>query len=221
MFNNAQIKLQLPGEFSLQNALAAASLADAFGISTPIISRALGKISRIAGRAERLDIGQDFDVVVDYAHTPESLKALYDAYRSATKICIMGATGGGRDKWKRPVMGQIANDNCDAVILTNEDSYDEDPMTIINEIGSGMQKKPEIILDRRKAIARGLELASSLRPFRESQSTHQKNQKTVAVLITGKGTDPTIQGANGSSLPWSDTAVAWEELEKLMRSKGI
>lgn len=221
MFNNTKITLHLPGEFSLQNALAAASVADAFGIGTPTIARALGKITRIPGRAERIDVGQDFDVLVDYAHTPESLKALYEAYRSDTKICVMGATGGGRDKWKRPVMGSIAGEYCDAVILTDEDSYDEDPLTIINEIAGGTKKKLEIIVDRRAAIARGLELASSLRPFRGSESLHDRDQKGVAVLITGKGTDPTIQGPHHTSIPWSDAVVAREELEKMMRSKGI
>jgi UDP-N-acetylmuramoyl-L-alanyl-D-glutamate--2,6-diaminopimelate ligase len=201
VFNGATISIKLPGDFSLENALAAATLADALGIGTPTIARALGKISRIPGRAEKIDAGQAFTVVVDYAHTPDSLKALYDAYRGSRKICVLGATGGGRDKWKRPVMGKIAGDNCDVVILTNEDPYDEDPLEIVNEVAKGVKKKTEIILDRREAIARGISLA---RPG-------------DAVLITGKGTDPTIQGPRHSATPWSDAKVAREELEKQLK----
>lgn len=205
LFNDTTIHLKLPGEFSLSNALAAATLADAYGIGTPTVARALSKITLIPGRAQKVEAGQDFSVVVDYAHTPESLKALYSAYGSSRKICVLGATGGGRDRWKRPVMGKVASDTCDYVILTNEDPYDEDPTAIIGEIAAGMPRKPEIVLDRRQAIARGISLART----------------GDAVLITGKGTDPTIQGAHGTSSPWSDALIAKEELEKLQHSKKV
>jgi UDP-N-acetylmuramoyl-L-alanyl-D-glutamate--2,6-diaminopimelate ligase len=205
LFNDTTISIKLPGNFSLENALAAATLADALGIGTPTISRALGKINRIPGRAEKIDAGQTFAVVVDYAHTPESLQALYDAYRSSRKICVLGATGGGRDKWKRPVMGKVASDNCDVIVLTNEDPYDEDPNVIISEIAKGMTRKAEVVVDRRQAIARGISLA----------------QPGDAVLITGKGTDPTIQGPHHSAIPWSDAQVAREELEKSLHSKQV
>jgi len=204
-FNDMKIRVMLPGNFSLENALAAATLADALGIGTPTIARALGKISRIPGRAEKINAGQAFTVIVDYAHTPESLRALYDAYRNTKKICVLGATGGGRDKWKRPVMGKIANDNCDVIILTNEDPYDEDPQEIIKEIAKGVTRKAEIILDRRAAIARGVSLA----------------MPGDAVLITGKGTDPTIQGPRHSATPWSDAQVAREEVEKALHLKKV
>jgi UDP-N-acetylmuramoyl-L-alanyl-D-glutamate--2,6-diaminopimelate ligase len=205
MCNETTINLKLPGTFSLENALAAASLADAFGISTPVISRALGKISRIAGRAERIEAGQDFAVVVDYAHTPESLVALYTAYKNKRKICILGSTGGGRDKWKRPVMGKIADEHCDVVILTNEDPYNENPRTIIDDLRKEMKKSPSIIVDRREAIARGISLAKI----------------GDAVLITGKGTDPTIQGPDHTSTPWSDARVAKEEIEKHLQKTTV
>ena len=205
LFNEANIAVKLPGNFSLENALAAATLADAFGIGTPTIARALGKVTRIAGRAEKVEAGQDFTVVVDYAHTPDSLQALYAAYSTKRKICVLGATGGGRDKWKRPVMGKVADDNCDTVILTNEDPYDEDPKTIIDELAGGMKRKAEVVLDRREAIARGIALANP----------------GDAVLITGKGTDPTIQGPRHSAEPWSDARVAHEEIEKFLVTKQV
>jgi UDP-N-acetylmuramoyl-L-alanyl-D-glutamate--2,6-diaminopimelate ligase len=205
LFNDMTIHIKMPGNFSLENALAAASLSDALGIGTPTIARALGKIARIPGRAEKIEAGQSFAVVVDYAHTPESLQALYDAYRNTRKICVLGATGGGRDKWKRPVMGKVAANNCDIVILTNEDPYDEDPQQIINEVAQGFKRKPEMILDRRAAIARGISLAGA----------------GDAVLITGKGTDPTIQGPRHSATPWSDARVAREEIEKSLGLKKV
>jgi len=200
-YGGEEISIALPGDFSLKNALAAATVCHALGIPVHDIARGLASITRIPGRAERIEAGQNFSVVVDYAHTPDSLQALYDAYANRRLICVLGSTGGGRDTWKRPVMGKIAAQMCDAVILTNEDPYDEDPSSIIAQIAKGMEgiKTPEIILDRRAAIARALSLA---RPG-------------DAVLITGKGTDPTIQGPRGTSIPWSDATVAREELAKL------
>jgi len=197
-FNGADISIHLPGEFSLRNAAAAATLARAFNVPTPAIARGLDKLTRIPGRAERIEEGQDFSVVVDYAHTPDSLTALYKAYGSARKICVLGSTGGGRDTWKRPVMGGIADEYCDTIILTNEDPYDEDPRSIVEALADGMKREPVIIMDRREAVAHALSLA----------------QKGDAVLITGKGTDPCICGPGGTKIPWSDARVAREELTK-------
>lgn len=206
-----RISIHLPGAFSLKNAIAAATLARAIGIRPQIIARALEKIEKIPGRAERIEEGQPFALVVDYAHTPDSLAALYDAYGSLQKICVLSATGGGRDTWKRPVMGRIADEKCAEIILTDEDPYDEDPKQIIEDITHGMGKKPEIILDRRKAIARALEIA-----FRKARDDKDK----IAVLITGKGTDPSICGPRGAKIEWSDEAVAREELQKLRGKVG-
>jgi UDP-N-acetylmuramoyl-L-alanyl-D-glutamate--2,6-diaminopimelate ligase len=207
--DGVKMTTKLPGEFSLKNALAAAMIAQAFGISTDIIQRALAKISSIPGRAEGIEEGQDFSVVVDYAHTPDSLKALYEAYKTPKNssgtnrklICVLGSTGGGRDVWKRPVMGGIADSYCDELILTNEDPYDEDPQEIVEMLAKGMTRTPSIIMDRREAIREALVRA------------HPGD----AVLITGKGTDPNICGPNGTKLPWSDARVAREELRKLSK----
>jgi UDP-N-acetylmuramoyl-L-alanyl-D-glutamate--2,6-diaminopimelate ligase len=144
---------------------------------------------------------QNFDVVIDYAHTPGSLEALYKAFSDRRKIGVLGNTGGGRDTWKRPVMGKIASQYCDLVILTNEDPYDENPEQIVKEMTVEMVKKPEVIMDRREAIAHAIAKAKS----------------GDIVLITGKGTDPFIMGANGSKLQWSDEKVAKEELEKFLK----
>lgn len=202
-FEGTRITLSLPGAFSLRNALAAATLARALGIAPTVIARALEKIKKIPGRAERIEMGQDFAVVVDYAHTPDSLSALYDAYRNVRKICVLSATGGGRDTWKRPIMGRIAEEKCAEVVLTNEDPYDEDPQQIVEDIAHGMSKRPVIIMDRREAIRAAL----------------KKAHTDDAVLITGKGTDPSICGPGGSSILWSDAQVARDELEHLLRTE--
>lgn len=205
-----KIHIHLPGEFSLRNALAASLLARVFGITIETIKRGLDRIQTIQGRGESIRAGQNFTIVVDYAHTPDSLKAIYDAYAtvSGTKrklICVLGSTGGGRDTWKRPVMGRIADERCDTVILTNEDPYDENPEQIVTDLAHGMSRKPEIIMDRRVAIRHALAIA------REGD----------AVLITGKGTDPDIRGPRGSKLLWSDAEVVREEVQTLLKKPGV
>lgn len=204
-FEGTDIRVNLPGEFSLRNALCAASVARALGVPVPAIRDGIARVRTIPGRAEEVDAGQDFVVVVDYAHTPDSLSALYDAYGSRKKICVMGATGGGRDTWKRPVMGTIAEKACAHVILTNEDPYDEEPRSIVDAIRAGMKNEPEIIMDRREAIRAALLRART----------------GDAVLITGKGTDPNIAGPRGEKTPWSDAAIAREELERLQRGSAL
>ena len=200
-----KVAVHLPGEFSLKNALAAALLARTLGIPLETIQRALDRITTIPGRAETVDAGQDFTVVVDYAHTPDSLSAFYDAYGNLRKICVLGSTGGGRDTWKRPVMGRIADAKCETVILTNEDPYDEDQEQIVKDIAHGMTRPPEIIMDRRTAIAHAL----------------TKARTGDAILITGKGTDPDIRGPNGTKILWSDAQVAREEIETFLKNRTI
>lgn len=202
--DDTKIIVQLPGEFSLKNALAAATLTRVLGVPAPLIARALEKVTVIPGRAETIDEGQDFMVVVDYAHTPDSLQALLDAYGTRKKVCILGSAGGGRDTWKRPVIGRIAETSCAHVILTNDDPYDEDPKQIVEDIVHGMGRRPEIIFDRREAIQRAF----------------QRAQPGDVVLITGKGIDP-IAGPGGRKIPWNDAEVAREELRKLLKARGV
>jgi UDP-N-acetylmuramoyl-L-alanyl-D-glutamate--2,6-diaminopimelate ligase len=198
-----QFAIPLPGTFNAMNALAAVKLANAFGVSVETSARSLETLPPVRGRVERVEAGQDFLAIVDYAHTPDSLVALYGAFPTQRKICVLGNTGGGRDRWKRPEMARIAEQACDTVILTNEDPYDEAPEKIVNEMAAGMkEKKPEIIMDRRAAIRTAL----------------GKARAGDAVLITGKGTDPYIMGARGKKTPWSDAVVVREELERLVSS---
>ncbi|KKS43594.1 MAG: UDP-N-acetylmuramoyl-L-alanyl-D-glutamate-2,6-diaminopimelate ligase [candidate division CPR1 bacterium GW2011_GWA2_42_17] len=199
-FAGEKINPKLEGVFNIYNCLAAATFAKSQNISPKVIKSALEKVTIIKGRVEHIDCGQNFTVIVDYAHTPDSLEKLYQAFPNRRKIAVLGNTGGGRDKWKRPEMGKIADQYCDQIILTNEDPYDEDPRAILADMEKGFTKhKPEVILDRRQAISAAL----------------RKAWRDDIVLITGKGTDPYIMEANGKKVPWSDEGVVKEELRKL------
>ncbi len=196
-YKEVRFSLKLPGSFSIMNALAVIKAAHFVGVPLETIAEGLASLERIPGRTERIDEGQPFQAIVDYAHTPDSLKALYEAYPTR-RICVLGNTGGGRDTWKRPEMGKIAEAYCEEVILTNEDPYDEDPRAIVDAMAAGMERDPAIIMDRREAIAYALSRA----------------KEGDAVLITGKGTDPYIMEADGVKTPWSDAQVVREELRK-------
>jgi len=200
---DTKLRPEIPGEFMVLNAGLAEAFAKSQNISSEMIALGIASVKSIPGRVKFVKINekQNFDVVIDYAHTPGSLEALYKAFSDRRKIGVLGNTGGGRDTWKRPVMGKIASQYCDLVILTNEDPYDENPEQIVKEMTVEMVKKPEVIMDRREAIAHAIAKAKS----------------GDIVLITGKGTDPFIMGANGSKLQWSDEKVAKEELEKFLK----
>jgi UDP-N-acetylmuramoyl-L-alanyl-D-glutamate--2,6-diaminopimelate ligase len=204
--DSRNIKLSVDGEFNKLNALACKTYALSLGISEEIIDRALLNLKEIPGRVQHIDAGQKFQVIVDYAHTVESLEKLYQTYQDKFIISVLGSCGGGRDRKKRPLLGQVADKYSKAVIVTDEDPYDDDPMEIISEVASGVTSNvPQIYLDRREAIAHALDLANKF-----------QNTQDVTVLITGKGTDPYIMRANGKKEPWSDAKVAREEIEKIL-----
>ena len=204
MWRGELYTLHLPGRFNLYNALAALTLGEALALSPSAMKKALEEVQSVPGRAERVSRGQDFTVVVDYAHTLESLQALYDTFPSP-RICVLGNTGGGRDRGKRPLMGALADSYCSLSLLTDEDPYDENPRAILDDMAKGFTKtKPHIVLNRREAIREALRTAKT----------------GSSVLITGKGTDPYIMGARGSKIPWSDKHVVEEELEALLEQKG-
>ncbi len=204
-FRGHGMSLHVPGEFNIMNALGAAAFAESQNISLPKIHEGLSNVTNVRGRVEFVRDKQSFDAVVDYAHTPESLEALYKTFGSTYKICVLGNTGGGRDTWKRPVMAGIAEKYCDEIILTNEDPYDENPQKIIDEMSAGIteKKKLSIVLDRREAI-------------REALSRAKKQSGKTFVLITGKGTDPYIMGPRGLKMPWDDATVVREEIKKIL-----
>lgn len=200
-YNDETIRIPLPGKFNIANALASLKLAEALGIPIAVIKKGIESLTKIRGRVEKIDEGQNFTIIVDYAHTDDSLQKVYEACGDGgRKIAVLGSTGGGRDTWKRPVLGKIADEHCDEIIITNEDPYDEDPMKIINEVASGVTVHTPIkILNRREAIRKAITIA---------------NQGDV-VIITGKGTDPYIMGPHGVKEDWDDACVVREELKKI------
>ncbi|MES2213850.1 MAG: UDP-N-acetylmuramyl-tripeptide synthetase [Patescibacteria group bacterium] len=211
-YKETEIKSPLRGVFNLYNLLGASVCAEAFGISPLAIKEGIEKLSLIKGRVEFVKLPEDhplkdtqnFDVVVDYAHTAESLGELYKAFETQRKICVLGNTGGGRDKWKRPEMAKVADYFGEEIILTNEDPYDEDPDHIISDMLPGFSTHtPHVIMDRRAAINEAIRRA----------------KPGDVVLITGKGTDPCIMLAGGKRLEWSDYDVAREELEKVLNTR--
>lgn len=203
------IHSKLPGVFNVYNMLGAIACAKFLGVKENSIKKGLESLGFIRGRMEKIENKFGIDIVVDYAHTPDSLKAVYETYKDQHSICVLGNTGGGRDKWKRKEMGKIADQYCDRIILTNEDPYDEDPRKIVEEMKGAVKNKPvEIIMDRREAINGAIRLASLARA----------DQNRYAVLITGKGTDPYIMEANGKKIPWDDATVVREELQKISQN---
>ena len=195
-----------PGIITIYNILAAASLSAAYGISPVTIKKAVEAFKGTRGRLEKIAVGQRFPVIIDYAHTLDSLCGVYEAFSGKKRVCVFGSTGGGRDVWKRPKMGALADKYCDTIILTNEDPYDEDPEKVVHDVAAGIQAHiPIIEMDRRKAIRKGLECAD----------------ENSIVIITGKGTDPYIMGRGGKKESWDDASVAREELQSLFKNKNL
>ena len=197
---NLKLNLKLIGDFNIYNALAAISVGVPQGIDLEICKRALEEIRGIPGRMEEV-ISMPFKVFVDYAFTPNALEKVYQILKpeNSRMICVLGACGGGRDKWKRPVLGKLAAKYCQEVIVTNEDPYDEGPIEIINQVAAGAREMAIKILDRREAIRKSLELA----------------KPNDMVVITGKGCEPWICVKRGKKISWDDREVVREEFKKL------
>jgi UDP-N-acetylmuramoyl-L-alanyl-D-glutamate--2,6-diaminopimelate ligase len=195
--DNQNFKLSLSGEFNIYNALAAISVAKNYGIDLGICKKALEKAKGISGRMEVVS-ESPIKVVVDYAHTPAQLEAVYKTFKGENLICVLGSCGGGRDKWKRPALGEIAKKYCKEIIITNEDPYDEDPTEIINQVAKTAGSKAQIVLDRKKAIEASIKIA----------------KLGDVVIITGKGSEPWMCLENGRKIPWDDRQIARDEIKK-------
>jgi UDP-N-acetylmuramoyl-L-alanyl-D-glutamate--2,6-diaminopimelate ligase len=158
-----EVTLSLPGRFNVMNAMTAAGIALACGIPREMVTRGLTALRAVDGRFQTVEAGQDFSVIVDYAHTPDALERILAAAREITRgklISVFGC-GGDRDRGKRPLMGGISSRRADFSVVTSDNPRTEDPLAIIADITAGMNGTAnyEVIPDRASAIRRALELA--------------------------------------------------------------
>lgn len=201
-------KIDILGKFNIYNALPAIIISRLFGISDYLIAKGLKELKIIPGRMEKIDEGQNFTVLVDYAHEKESITNVLQTANNmkivGTKmIILLGAEGGGRDKAKRPIMGELAAKMADYVIVSNVDPYEDDPKQILEDIAISCEKFGKIrgqnlfvIEDRKQGIKKSLQLAKI----------------NDVVLITGKGAEQSIV-IGGKRSAWDDRKIVREELK--------
>ncbi len=199
------VRTTLPGRFNVANALGAFVAARALGIGAREAAAVLAEVTPPPGRFEPVHAGQDFAVLVDYAHTPDSLENILQAARPLTSgrlIVVVGA-GGDRDRDKRPKMGRAAAEAADLAIFTSDNPRSEDPERIVAEVRNGANDvegaEVEAIVDRREAIAEALSRARA----------------GDTVVIAGKGHEQGQEFEGGRKLPFDDREVAREELHRL------
>jgi UDP-N-acetylmuramoyl-L-alanyl-D-glutamate--2,6-diaminopimelate ligase len=198
-----RLRTGLPGHFNVANALGAFAAAEAMGVGSEIAIAGLARAARVPGRFEPIDEGQGFSVLVDYAHTPDSLENVLRAARRLTAgrlISVFGA-GGDRDRDKRPKMGRAGAELSDLAVLTSDNPRSEDPAAIVAEVAAGAEAAGgvEVVVDRREAIGFALGQA---RPG-------------DTVVIAGKGHEQGQELEGGLKIPFDDREVAREELWKL------
>lgn len=208
-FGKKNIQMYIFGEFNAMNAAAAGCIGKTLGVDEHSIKVGLEKIGSLPGRIERIDEGQNFTVIVDYAFEPVAVTKLYETVavlESKKIIHVLGSCGGGRDVARRAELGRIAGRGADYVIVTNEDPYDDDPMEIITDVADGAKESGKIenenlllIKDRREAIEKAVSLA------REGDT----------ILITGKGSEQAIAVANGALEAWDDRVVVRQILQEI------
>jgi UDP-N-acetylmuramoyl-L-alanyl-D-glutamate--2,6-diaminopimelate ligase len=194
------VALKLRGRFNVENALGAVAGARLLGVDEDAIRRGLEAVEGVPGRFEEVDEGQPFTVLVDYAHTPDSLERVLREARGLTEgrvLCVFGC-GGDRDRGKRPVMGRVASELADVAIVTSDNPRSEDPLAIVAEVVAGVAREVEVEPDRRRAIAQAVEAARA----------------GDVVVIAGKGHEQGQETA-GRKLPFDDREVAREALRSL------
>lgn len=208
LINGEKFILHLPGEFNIENALAATCSGLSQNIPLEKISAALANIKGVPGRMEKIENDRKIEIIVDYAVTPDSLEKLYNYIEGIKKenskiIAVFGSCG-ERDRGKRPLMGEVVAKKADYCIVTNEDPYHEDPMRIIDEVFIGVKKHKKEnesswkILDRREAIKKALALA----------------EPGDIVVVTGKGAEE-MMAIGDELIPWNDPKVIREVLREI------
>lgn len=204
-YTEYHIECRLPGSFNVDNSLAAVAVGRALGLTKDQIEKGIAALESVEGRMTRINEGQDFDVIVDYAHSPDSFEKLFKDLRPVVKgkiIALFGSLGGG-DKGKRPLQGELAGVYADIVIVCEEDDRAEDPEQIMNDIAVGAEKAGKVrdkdlflIHDRTEAIQFAVD--------------HAQTDDTV--LLLGKGHEKTIEHADGEH-PWNEIEIAHQALK--------
>ena len=199
---NERVKVGIPGRFSIYNALVAICVAKRFEISPDIIKEALLEV-RVPGRSEMIDNKAEIPIMIDYAHTPESLESILKTVKIYTKgrVILVFGCGGNRDKTKRPIMGEIAGRVADYTFITTDNSRDEEPEEIANQIEEGIKKtkgKYSIELDRKEAIKEAIKMSS----------------KADIVVIAGKGHEM-YQEIKGKKNPFDERKIVREIIDEI------
>lgn len=205
---NERVKTCIPGRFSVYNSLAAICVAKKMGIGEEQIKEALVEV-RVPGRSELVDNKLGYTIMIDYAHTPESLESILRAVKSYTKgrvICVFGC-GGDRDKIKRPLMGEVSGRVATNTIITSDNPRTEDPEEIVKEIEVGIKKTTgqyTCIVDRREAIKAAIKMAG----------------RNDMIVLAGKGHEP-YQEINHETFPFDERVIVNEVIDELEEeSKG-
>ena len=199
---NERVKVCIPGRFSVYNALAAISIAKQMNCSAENIKAALEEV-KVPGRSELVDNKKELTIMIDYAHSPESLENILNAVKSYThgRVISVFGCGGDRDSGKRPLMGEISGKIADYTIITSDNPRTEDPEKIVNQIEDGIKKtnaKYEVIVDRIEAIKAAIKMAN----------------KRDIIVLAGKGHEP-YQEINGVKHPFDERIIVNEIIDEL------
>jgi len=203
------LTINLPGSFNIYNALAAAAVGQALGLSNQQIEKGIASLDAVEGRMTTIDEGQDFSVIVDYAHTPGSFDKIFNEILPVTKgrLIVVFGSAGRRDESKRPLQGEVAGRLCDVVIITQEDDRDQDGEQIMNQIAEGSERAGKtrnkdlfLVHDRKRAIGKAIEMAKA----------------GDTVLLLGKGHEKSIL-SNFGKKDWDEMGAARKALQSLKK----
>jgi len=212
--NRYAIQVNVPGEFNVSNSLAAIAVGRHLGLSKHQIEHGIAMLKGVEGRMDTIDAGQDFSVIIDFAHTPDSFERLLKDVRKSTKgklIAVFGSAG-RRDEAKRAIQGKIAGKYCNEIVLTEEDDRDIDGNEILNQIATGAEESGKtrekdlfLILDRSSAIEFAMKRAET---------------KDDVVILLGKGHEKTIERADGEH-PWNEADEARKAILAATKPKVV
>lgn len=201
-----RIECHIPGRFNVYNSLAAAAVGGAIGLTKEEIEKGIAALTRVEGRMDPVDEGQGFDVIVDFAHTPDSFEKLFKDIKPVVKgkLIVMFGSAGRRDEAKRAIQGRLAGEYADEVVITEEDDRDIDGKQIMDMIAAGAEEAGKVrdknlflVQDRTEAI----------------EFTFKRAHTGDTVLLLGKGHEKTIERADGEH-PWDEIGTARDTLKK-------